>query len=124
MSWSSEDRSPSGSSAKKIEGSARSGEPSNTRADGNLTSQHFANFYLEGLDHYVLGRIRPRGYVRYKDDMVLFGADKGMLRKAEQLVAEYLAVNLRLELKSSATLLAPVQSDGTRCSKLCYARRI
>lgn len=39
---------------------------------GNLTSQFFANYYLSPLDHYVLEQLKPAGYVRYMDDIIVF----------------------------------------------------
>jgi RNA-directed DNA polymerase len=39
---------------------------------GNLTSQFFANLYLNGLDHFCQEVLRARGYVRYVDDFALF----------------------------------------------------
>lgn len=41
---------------------------------GNLTSQFFANHYLFAMDHYILEKLRPRAYVRYMDDFVLWQA--------------------------------------------------
>jgi hypothetical protein len=38
---------------------------------GNLTSQWFANWYLEPFDHGVTSQWRVGGYVRYCDDFVL-----------------------------------------------------
>ena len=35
---------------------------------GSLTSQHFANFYLDGFDRFVKEDLRVEGYVRYMDD--------------------------------------------------------
>ena len=35
---------------------------------GNLTSQVFANVYLDGLDHFCKEVLRARGYLRYVDD--------------------------------------------------------
>lgn len=43
---------------------------------GNYTSQWWANFYLEGLDHFIKERLHIKYYMRYMDDMVLFGANK------------------------------------------------
>ncbi len=37
---------------------------------GNLTSQFWANVYLDALDQFVKHRLRARYYVRYCDDMV------------------------------------------------------
>jgi hypothetical protein len=39
---------------------------------GNLTSQFFANVYLNELDQFVKHGLRIRGYVRYVDDFILF----------------------------------------------------
>ncbi|MDP7022928.1 MAG: RNA-directed DNA polymerase [Kiritimatiellia bacterium] len=49
---------------------------------GALTSQLFANLYLSRLDHYVQESIRPGGYVRYTDDLLVFGNDKSHLHAA------------------------------------------
>jgi RNA-directed DNA polymerase len=76
---------------------------------GNLTSQHLANFYLNALDQYVVNELRPGGYVRYMDDMVLFAEDKAQLWEWRGRVDAFLGDQLRLELKESATLLAPVR---------------
>ena len=43
---------------------------------GSLTSQHFANFYLGGLDRFVKERLAAGGYVRYMDDFVVWGEDR------------------------------------------------
>ncbi len=49
---------------------------------GALTSQLFANLYLSRIDHYVEERLKPGGYIRYTDDMLLFADDKGQLHDA------------------------------------------
>ena len=46
---------------------------------GNLTSQWFANWYLDGLDHAVTSRLGVGGYVRYCDDFILLDDDRGRL---------------------------------------------
>ena len=46
---------------------------------GNLTSQLFANLYLNGMDHYCKEVLRAAGYVRYVDDIALFHDDPGRL---------------------------------------------
>ncbi len=76
---------------------------------GNLTSQHLANYYLNPLDLLIEQDLRPGGYLRYMDDMVLFADDKARLRACEVGCAEYLHARLRLNLKEEATLLAPVR---------------
>ncbi len=46
----------------------------NTR--GNLSSQFWANVYLNELDQHVKRVLRCRAYARYVDDFLLFGASK------------------------------------------------
>ncbi len=43
---------------------------------GNLTSQFWANCYLNPFDHFVKRELRCPGYVRYVDDFLLFGKEK------------------------------------------------
>jgi RNA-directed DNA polymerase len=64
---------------------------------GNLTSQFFANIYLDGLDHFIKQELRVPGYVRYVDDFVLFGSTAKEIKEWGKRVAGYLA-GLRLEL--------------------------
>jgi len=46
--------------------------PRRTRpANCNLTSQHFANFYLAPLDRFLKEELRRGAYVRYMDDFVV-----------------------------------------------------
>jgi retron-type reverse transcriptase len=49
---------------------------------GNLTSQWFANWYLDGLDHLLTSHLGVGGYVRYCDDFVLLDNDRARLREA------------------------------------------
>jgi len=74
---------------------------------GNLTSQWFANLYLDGADHLVKETLRMPGYVRYMDDMVLFADSKAVLWAAHDALAAWLADERRLSLKAAATRLAP-----------------
>ncbi len=66
---------------------------------GNLTSQFCANHYLCGLDHYVLEGLSPGAYVRYMDDMMMYGNDRALLSRQAQAVERYLREELHLELK-------------------------
>jgi RNA-directed DNA polymerase len=62
---------------------------------GNLTSQFWANCYLNSLDHFIKRELRCPGYVRYVDDMLLFADDKPTLHAWRRLVEARL-VSLRL----------------------------
>jgi hypothetical protein len=71
---------------------------------GNLTSQHFANFYLGALDHYVKEALRIKGYLRYMDDFLAFGAAKEDLRHTLEDIRGFLAQELMLELRDGVQL--------------------
>jgi hypothetical protein len=43
---------------------------------GNLTSQFFANVYLDPLDHFVRKELRETGYIRCCDDFVVFAESR------------------------------------------------
>ena len=74
---------------------------------GNLSSQHFANLYLAPLDRAMVARHGGR-YLRYMDDLLLFGDDKAGLHRARADAAALLGERLRLELKAAGTFVAPV----------------
>ena len=57
---------------------------------GNLTSQFFANVYLDGLDHFVKEVLRVRGYLRYVDDFVLFHNESRALEEWRRAIEHYL----------------------------------
>ncbi len=78
---------------------------------GNLTSQHFANLYLGELDHALKEKQGVKAYLRYMDDMLLFGHNKNELRQTLQYLETFINKHLALTLKPSATILAPV-SEG------------
>ncbi len=65
---------------------------------GNLTSQFFANLYLNELDQFVKHRLKARYYIRYMDDMLLFAGEKAPLLEWERAIREFVRVRLRLEL--------------------------
>ena len=57
---------------------------------GNFTSQWFANFNLQDLDHYIKEQLKVKYYIRYMDDMVLFHRNKKELHKIRIAVDEFL----------------------------------
>ncbi|MGB3460212.1 MAG: reverse transcriptase/maturase family protein [Halobacteriota archaeon] len=91
--------------------SAQSDQPRKGIPIGSLTSQHFANLYLDRLDHYIKDSLRVRSYLRYMDDFILFGAEKVDLHSLHISIMNFLHDELELELKEKATMLALVR-DG------------
>jgi RNA-directed DNA polymerase len=64
---------------------------------GNLTSQFFANVYLNGFDQFVKDQLHIDRYLRYVDDFALFSDDLATLVAAKVAIEDYLAA-LRLKL--------------------------
>ena len=58
---------------------------------GNLTSQFFANLYLDGVDHFIKQKLQVRAYLRYVDDLVILGRDKVQLHEIRENIHERLA---------------------------------
>lgn len=77
---------------------------------GNLSSQFFANVYLDRLDQYVKHTLKARRYLRYVDDFVLVHHDRAQLRAWQTQIEEFIATELRLKLKPDIGL-RPI-SDG------------
>lgn len=64
---------------------------------GSLTSQLWANRYLDPVDHLVKDRLRVRGYLRYMDDMLVFGDDRAtVVDIAQRIEAACHALRVRL----------------------------
>ncbi len=72
---------------------------------GNLTSQLFANLYLDRLDHFVKEVLRVRGYLRYVDDFALFHDDPDQLVDWRDRIAGFLE-GRRLMLHPGKTCIA------------------
>lgn len=69
---------------------------------GSLTSQFFANHYLNALDRFVYEELKVRYYVRYMDDFVLWSDSREELRTARSRVVDFARDRLGLTLKPEA----------------------
>ncbi len=74
---------------------------------GNLTSQWFANLYLDETDHWIKEVRCAPGYVRYMDDLVVWSDNKAWLWALVDDLADHVASTRSLELKAVRTLVAP-----------------
>lgn len=81
---------------------------------GFYTSQWLANWYLTGLDHYIKEELKAVHYVRYMDDMVIFGSNKKKLHKMRTEIEKYLNNKLGLEMKDNWTVerFSYITKDG------------
>lgn len=66
---------------------------------GNLTSQVWANVYLNELDQFIKRRLKCHSYLRYVDDLVLLHHDPQVLRQWREAIAEFASQRLRLSLR-------------------------
>ena len=66
---------------------------------GNLTSQFFANVYLNELDQFVKHSLRCRYYLRYVDDLILVDENPDQLARWREKIAGFCRQRLLLELK-------------------------
>ena len=87
---------PFGTEERETEMADRTGLPI-----GTLTSQYFANFYLDGLDHWIHETLGCGAYVRYMDDFGLWHDDERVLQGWQEEIAQWLQAQRRLELKGS-----------------------
>ena len=78
---------------------------------GNLTSQLFANVYLDRFDHFVTEVLRAP-YVRYVDDFALF-ADERLKLDTWRAQAEGFLARRRLSLHPRKTHVAPAAAPAT-----------
>jgi hypothetical protein len=79
---------------------------------GNLTSQWWANSYLNPFDHFVHRELRCSAYLRYVDDSVLFANDKQMLHHWREAIIHRTG-ELRLTIHKERAIPRPV-TDGIR----------
>ena len=70
---------------------------------GNLTSQFFANVYLNELDYFIKYKLKAKLYIRYVDDFVILHNDYKVLEKYKEEINDYLIKNLEIELHPDKT---------------------
>ncbi len=75
---------------------------------GNLSSQFFANVYLNELDQFIKHGLRCRYYIRYVDDFVLLHESPRWLNDAKARIEDFLAERLAVRLNPKKTILQPV----------------
>ncbi len=68
---------------------------------GFYTSQWLSNFMLQPLDHYIKEQLRAVHYIRYMDDMVVFGKNKKELHRMQQNIETYLHEHFNLQMKGN-----------------------
>lgn len=68
---------------------------------GYYTSQWFANFLLQPLDHYIKENLHVKYDARYMDDITCFGRNKKELHRVRVAIDDYLNKELHLTMKGN-----------------------
>lgn len=79
---------------------------------GNLTSQFFANVYLNPLDQFIKRELRQRYYIRYVDDLVIVSQDgqtASDLHTLSRRIATFASDTLHAEFHPRKTHLQPAE---------------
>ena len=87
---------------------------------GNLTSQIFANIYLNELDRFVKHNLKAKNYVRYMDDFVIVHQDKTKLHAWRHEIETFLHQHLRLKTNSKTQVFPISTSQGRSLDFLGY----
>ena len=77
---------------------------------GNLTSQLFANVYMNVFDQFVKHKLKAKNYIRYADDFVFLSDDKLCLEKLVPKIQHYLSERLKLTLHPDKLFLQTIAS--------------
>ncbi len=77
---------------------------------GNLTSQFFANVYLDELDQFIKHQLKAKYYLRYVDDFVILDVNPNRLVKFREEIATFLTHRLNLKLHPTRRKLLPVSN--------------
>jgi len=75
---------------------------------GNLSSQFFANVYLDRLDQFAKHVLRCRHYIRYVDDFVILHEDRAWLAAVHDEIEAFLPRELGIRLNPAKTIIQPV----------------
>lgn len=87
---------------------------------GNLSSQLFANLYLNELDQFAKHQLGLKHYIRYMDDIIALHPDKGRLHQARREIEIFLEEKLRLTLNNK-TAIRPVHTGVEFCGFRIWA---
>lgn len=65
---------------------------------GNLTSQIFANIYMDPFDQFIKHKLKIKYYIRYTDDFVILSKNKDQLKQLIPKIEDFLKENLKMSL--------------------------
>jgi REP element-mobilizing transposase RayT/retron-type reverse transcriptase len=71
---------------------------------GSLTSQHFANYYLNGADRFLLEHLKVKAQVRYMDDTLFWCNSREEAKEKLAALREYLRIERQLQIKPDSQI--------------------
>lgn len=77
---------------------------------GNLTSQLFANIYMDVFDQFIKHKLKIKYCIRYSDDFIILSADKNYLHDLMPEIQKFLLEKLKLALHPNKIFLQAVSS--------------
>jgi len=77
---------------------------------GSLSSQFFANLYLNELDQFAKHTLKIKHYFRYVDDIIIVGENTAVLSGYKNALDRFLKKNLNLSLHPNKTILQPTEN--------------
>jgi len=80
---------------------------------GNLTSQFFANVYLDELDQFIKHGLKAKYYIRYVDDFVILHNSKKILADFKKIIDDFLRDRLNVELHPSKSCIVQIDNGIT-----------
>jgi retron-type reverse transcriptase len=78
---------------------------------GNLTSQLFANIYLNKLDHFIKEELRVKYYIRYMDDLFILSNSINFLLETKNAIDKFSKMELNLKLHPKKSKIFPLKRD-------------
>ena len=93
---------------------------------GNLTSQFFANLYLNELDQFFKHKLKIKYYIRYVDDFVVLNESKEQLEIWRKQIDNFLRQWLKIELHPDKSRIIPLSRgvDFVGFRNFYYCRRL
>jgi len=76
---------------------------------GNLTSQFFANVYLNELDQFIKHKLKVKYYLRYVDDFIILDNSRDKLEKIKIIVNNFLKENLKINLHPNKSRVIKIE---------------
>jgi len=91
---------------------------------GNVTSQIFANIYLNELDQYVLKNLKVRYYIRYNDDFIILDSKRNRLCETAEMAVRFAEEKLRLEIPKGKTVFRKLKWGIDFCGSIVLPKAI